>query len=405
MLACLSIMNYVHSKSYLYPPVIFSTVWAFLLLGLVLSGQVFYPLSFLALTIFFFGALAFSIGGLTALHITTHQRSADTVFSLDYGKSFINKVLNLGLVAQLAIAPLYFRQLKAMSSQSGAESLMVGVRLLTVLGTGKEASFGVFAYLIAIVTFLALVAFYECDDTFANRARAALYILIALVYQIMSASRTGAVLAVISLVIIAIIKSGRIRLRTAVAGVVVFLLVFSIPAVLLNKGGSLEQTVAENFYGIAESVRNYTLPSLVAFDQTLVAAEPSGKLLSFRFFYALAHALGAKIDVPSPILEYTYTPLPTNVYTMYYFFYSDFGLAGTAIVMFALGILCTCVYLYAMNGEPRGVFLYAMVAASLILSGLNEPFLSAASFWIQAVLFVFIIYCPMLNRMFRTAEK
>jgi len=405
MLATLALVNALHAKSYLYPPVIFSAVWAFLLVGLALSGQVFYHLSFLVLVIFFLGALAFSFGGWTALIITLNKTTDMTTASPRYGRRFVEIALNWGLAAQLVIAPFYFHQLKTMSSLSGAESLMVGIRFMTVFGTGKEASFGVFAYIVALVTFLALIAYYECDDTAAKQIRASLYILVAIAYQLMSASRTGAVLAVISLAIISVIKNGRIRLRTVVVGVVVFLLVFSIPAVLLKKGGSLEQTVAENFYSIAESVRNYTLPSLVAFDQTLTTAEPASKPLSFRFFYALAQSLGANIDVPSPILDYAFTPIPTNVYTTYYYYYSDFGLAGTAIVMFALGILCTFVYLYAMSGEPRGVFLYALVAGSLILSGLNEPFLFAASFWIQAVLFVFIIYSPMLNRMFRTGEN
>jgi len=135
MLATLALVNALHAKSYLYPPVIFSAVWAFLLVGLALSGQVFYHLSFLVLVIFFLGALAFSFGGWTALIITLNKTTDMTTASPRYGRRFVEIALNWGLAAQLVIAPFYFHQLKTMSSLSGAESLMVGIRFMTVFGT------------------------------------------------------------------------------------------------------------------------------------------------------------------------------------------------------------------------------------------------------------------------------
>lgn len=400
MLAMLALLNALQAKSCLYPPALFSAAWAALLLGLAISGSVFYPLSFLALAIFFTGAAAFSCGGLAMQIIVSRQQPNNTSSSREYCRAFVDRVLNLVLLAQVVIGPLYWQKLKYISSLSGVDNLLVGLRLQASLpDAGERVGLGVFAYVIAMMTFLTLIAVYEADASPFKRTRASLYVILTLVYQLLTAARTGAAVLVISLFIIVVIKTGKIGLRNAAIGILAFLVVFSIPAVLLNKGGSLELSVAENISSLAVSIRDYTLPSLVAFDQSLAAGNPDGTLRSFRSVFSIANAFGAKIDLPPDILEFTLTPIPTNVYTLYYFYYADFGFTGCAIFMFALGMLCTFVYQYAMSGEPRWAILYGMMASSLILSGFSEPFLSSFSYWIQAILLVTVVYSKTLNRM------
>jgi len=400
LLICLASLNFLHTRSCLYPPTLFSAVWAVLLFGLALSGNDFYPLSFLALAIFFIGAAAFSCGGLSAMTIATLQDTKKAISARDYGSAFVDRVLNLTLLAQVIIAPLYWQKLKAVSSLSGVDNLLVGIRIQASFpDAGERVGLGIFAYIVAIMTFLTLVAVYESDTSPFKRYRAASYVMLTLVYQLVSAARTGAALLVISLFIIVVIKTGTLKLKHFALGGLVFLLVFSIPAVILNKGGSLELSVSENISSLAISLRDYALPSLVAFDQSLTAGEPARSLRSFRSIFSIANAFGAKIDLPPDILEFTLTPIPTNVYSLYYYYYADFGMAGCAVLMFALGMLCTFVYLYAVSGDAPGVILYGLMAASLVLSGFSESFLSSASLWIQAVLIISIIYSKTLNGM------
>jgi len=400
MLTCLAIMSFVYAKSYLYPPVVFSAVWAVLLFGLAISGSVFYPLSYLALAIFFIGAAAFCCGGMTTLMIVAHQEPNITNSSRKFGRAFVERVLNFALLAQVVIAPLYWRKLKYISSLSDIDNLLVGLRVQSSFQeVGERVGLGIFAYIVAMMTILTLIAVYESDSSPFKRARASLYIMVTLAFQLLTAARGGAALLVISLFIIVVIKTGKVRLRNIAFGILAFLIVFSIPAVILNKGGSLEASVAENISSLSVSFRDYTLPSLVAFDRTLAVGESTGSLRSFRSIFSIANAFGAKINLPPDILEYTLTPIPTNLYTLYYYYYLDFGFTGCIILMFVLGMLCTFVYQYAISGEPSGVILYSLIASSLIMSGLSEAFLCSASFWIQAILIVTIIYSRRLNSM------
>jgi len=406
MLALLALFNFFQARSCLYPPTIFCSVWAMLLIGLTISGTTFYPLSFLALTIYFIGAVSFVCGGITAQILATHKESELTDRFSQNDKSFVNHVLNWVLLAQVVIAPLYWQKLKSVSSLSGVDNLLIGLRIQTSApDAGERVGLGIFAYLVAMMTFLTLIAVYEADSTPFKRYRACLYATIALGYQMITAARTGAVLLLISLTIISIIKAGKIKWKFATIGVFVFLLVFSIPAVLLNKGGGLELTVGENISSIAVSLRDYTLPSLVAFDRTITSPNQPSGMISFRSIFSIANAFGARINLPPDVLEYTLTPIPTNVYTLYYHYYSDFRLTGTMIVLFVLGMISTFLYLNAMTGNPRGVILYGIMAACLILSGFTEHFLTSASYWIQAILIVSTIYSKTLNRIFCPHEQ
>jgi oligosaccharide repeat unit polymerase len=403
MLALLAMANASYANSCLYPPFIFTSVWSILLLGLTLAGNVFYPLSSLTLIIYFTGALSFSVGGVMALAIFNNQATMPKSVMVNRTDSFLDKILNWGLAAQIVIAPLYIKRLLDISSLANVDSFLIGVRLQTSTGF-REDRFGIYSYIISIVRLLALTSFYEMDTTQSKKRRAYLYIAIALIYQLLTAARTGAILTLISLFIIAAFKTRKINIKAIVSGVAIFLLLFSIPAVLLNKGGSLEQGFVDNLASLMQSMRDYTLPSLVAFDKEVREQQGIGtSFTSFRSIFVIANLFGAHYEIPSAIPEYTATPVPTNLYTMYYFYYKDFGLSGTLFMMFFLGSVCTFLYTAARNNKPAAIIMYSMIATSLILSGLSEPFLSSVSFWIQAILFVIILYGLRFDRAHSTS--
>jgi len=90
---------------------------------------------------------------------------------------------------------------------------------------------------------------------------------------------------------------------------------------------------------------------------------------------------------------YTDTPLPTNVYTIYYTYFLDYGYLGVFILMFIIGIFSSLVFKRAyIKKEKIYIFLYGMVFAGLIISCANEFFFTTVSYWIQAIIFLYIIY-------------
>src|SRR5207247_643534 len=82
----------------------------------------------------------------------------------------------------------------------------------------------------------------------------------------------------------------------------------------------------------------------------------------------------------------------TNVYSIYFAYYPDYGLAGASIIMLVLGAILTRVYQKAIRGNPRALVLYASVFSGILLSGFSEYFLLTINFWVKAVVYTTAIY-------------
>ena len=61
-------------------------------------------------------------------------------------------------------------------------------------------------------------------------------------------------------------------------------------------------------------------------------------------------------------------------------------------IMFLLGGLLSFFYRMANLGDPIYIFFYGLTFCMLLLSSFGETFITAASFWIQALAFVFVIH-------------
>jgi len=400
MLAALACLNYAIARSVLYPPVLFTGIWSLLLFALAISGNIYYPLSTLTLVIYFTGALAMSTGGMTTLTLTGMTKSSPHPESDQPAckSAFTGMVLNLFLAAQIIFGPLYFNHLKELSSLANVDNFLLGIRLLTSSGIKEDVGFGNFAYLVSLMSFLALIAVYEQDGSKFKTIRAWLYILLAMGYQILTAARTGSVLLLVSLLIIMTVKAKTFHFRNIALGLVVFVTLFTVPALYLGKGGSTGLSLTNNIESIATSMRDYTLPSLVAFDSVVSEDHGIGKSNStLRSLFAIANSLGARYGLESVGLDYSYTPVPTNIYTIYYHYYRDYGLPGTLLILFLIGTLSTLVFIMATGGNKQAAILFSLIAASLLISNIGDPFMSSFSFWIQAIAVTFFTCSSTLN--------
>jgi oligosaccharide repeat unit polymerase len=377
-------INYYVSQSALYPPTVFVTLWSLALFFLVLSGDFFYPISAFTLLIFTLGSLAFSLGGLFAMqyrYSVVHQASDHT-----------SQILDLLLIFLIIISPLYFMKLQDLSAMSGVDDYFIGLRAQTSTGLKENEGVGIFAYIVALANFAALAAFSETFRSSYSKLKAWLFLVLAFSLNLNSAGRFGAFLLLFSLTCVYILRKG-IKLKMVFTTVFIFVLVFSVPAVLLGKGGNLESSLSENVTSMVESLQIYTLSGLIAFDQTILnPGETASNNRSFRFFFSLLNSVGFDIELESINLEFIYTPHLTNIYTIYFTYYSDFGLLGLVVIMFLLGFAFSIFYRFAKLGGPEFIFLYSLIFGMLLLTLANEPFLTGLSYLIQAVIFALILY-------------
>jgi oligosaccharide repeat unit polymerase len=299
----------------------------------------------------------------------------------------------------VAAFPFYWQRLQELQAASVFNDFWRAVREQTSSDPSTSNPLGSFKYLLGAASFMAMVAVYQNDGSRRARIRTALILAIALLYQFMTAARLGAMMTLFGVLAVSRLRSGRIHWKSWCVGAVLLAVVFTVPAVLLNKGGDPLKSVEENVSGVLESLRHYTVSGLVAFNDVVDDPNVLPHWLSFRFFFALGHSFGMGVDVPPLVLPFTPTPMPTNIYTIYASYFADFGLIGVAVLMCAHGFVVTMLYQAAIRGRPEAVILFGLAVSELMVSAAGDGFLVGLSYWLQAGLCTLIVYrWPLLAR-------
>jgi oligosaccharide repeat unit polymerase len=401
-LSILTLIDYKIAKTFLYPPAIFSALWAILLVALVLSGETFYPVTSKTLGIYFVGAFSFSLGGILAL--ITHKNNKSRIECINELKCsnqrslFIHKCLKIMLAFLILLFPYYVYRMLSFGQTSGMPNIWIGIRYQTsILMEGK---LGIFSYIIALSQFTAFISFYETRRHNDKSYISYLSIIVALLYQFFTVSRLGIINLIVGLIGIDFVSSGRFKLKPILIGSFALLISFAIPAILLNKGGSLDAGIRENLAGVLKSFQVYSLGGLVAFDS--VVNSPyifiNAYIPTLRFFYSVANMFGANVYFPAVNTQVVFTPQPTNVYTIYSSYFLDFGLGGIIIILIIIGFLSVLIYKQALKHRPEGTILYGIMLGSLVVSCANEAFWTTLSSWIQATVLIIILYRFPLKR-------
>ena len=291
--------------------------------------------------------------------------------------------------------PFFIQQLEHLNALSGFQDFMAGVRYQTSTGMREYDSLGLYSYLTKFGSLCALGAYLQCTSAGYSKVKTLLLFVITFSYGLATGGRTAAITLLISLGCMHVLTN-RLTIKTTVIIATVFILLFSVPAVLLHKGVSSKDTLTENALSLNENIKLYTLSGLVAFDQAVSGDGARSESRLFLFFNNLLGAFGFDSNALSPVLDYSFTPQLTNVYTIYYLYYSDLGLPGLIIVMFILGSFLCLLYRLAVLGDHRYILLYSFGNSCLMTSSNGEAFITCLSNWIQTAVFVFLLYQPPL---------
>jgi oligosaccharide repeat unit polymerase len=396
----LMLTNRAIGRSMLYPPAVFSAAWAGYLVGLLLLGDRFFPLSAETLAVFLVGGLCLSLGGLAVSlrRRGTTSRPTPVVRSV----RALDRLLTLGLWVCVLGLPLSFLRLKALAASRGATNILTpyfwgSVRRASILEAernqfslvGLTDNFGLLAGLLA----LASVAEDAARGRFGRRT--AVLVGLAIAYQVMSAGRASAFILLLGLVAISWLASGRVPRRVLAIVVGCGVLIFSFLGIVLGKGGSAWASAGQNVEGMIDSIELYSLGGLVAFDHTVREPDDIPPAWSVtRSFVQVANKLGAHIDVPSNVALFVQVSNRdvTNVYTMYFAYFPELGWGGVATLTFILGVILTWLFWAARAGDPRARLLYAACFAGLILSSFSEYFFMNLNYFTKATVFSLILY-------------
>lgn len=366
-----------------FPPTIFSAVWLFVILGHFLISKFeiikINELTINSLTFFAFGVVLFSLGG----WLSTYQKLV-----LVKKEAFLVSKIKTPLLILLILICLIFlkisieESIEIMARNQITESGFANLRHASHQGD----KIGLSKYGMYLSFFLTFFLF----EMHMRHKKYLKYFLISLLisisFAILTTGRTS-ILLLFSLVSGVYILNDRLSFNKIIIGSFLFIFFYALYAVLLNKGGSIGNSLSDNISGIKESILEYFFGGVSAFDFSLNFNETLkyGRN-TFRFIIAGFDQLGLiEISESSLTLKERFVNVPfrTNVYTVYKYYYDDFGGIYSVIMMFLFGFLHTSIFFraYSKRSIPL-MFFYSIMLYSVVISFFQDQFLSLLPSWI-----------------------
>lgn len=389
LLGILLVGNYSVSRNLLYPPVLFAGVWLISIIGLAISGDTLYPVSAETLLVFICGALFFSVGGLVVISSSANNRNKCISFNI-MTEVRIHRFLDALLVFLLFGLPIYWFTITKNVDLS-SQLFLVEQRVIAV----EHTEYNPLGNFVIIATFLALFMNLADDGSFRRRWRFAVAILLALVYGGMTGTKGNAVTLLLTLAFTSFIRAGRINLK--ILGIVLSLagIIFAIGLSLVNFAYMDLDISMDSMRLIAETMQNYWLGGLVAFERVVQTPE---SLLSNhhlnRFFLETANKFGADFYVPSihPYFTSISDTQDANVYTIYFSYFKDFSWIGVGFGMSMLGLVLTWIYCIAIRGNTIAMMFYGMNASGILLSIQAEKIILNLNEYTKMIVFCCLLY-------------
>jgi oligosaccharide repeat unit polymerase len=389
-LSALVILNYSTCRDFRYPPVLMCGVWLIVMTLYYLSPLEINPIGIVTVLIFISTTVAFSAGGyLTlALHESDPSMGGARLSLVDWPSASARVKLIL-LTLSGAAFPLIIRRASQLASQSGYDNFFVALRtefLATDTGGYGYLNYGFFLSFFA--TFLYAI---EPRSRLAQRLQFYLSLTLSLGYATLGTGRSTFLFIIATLSGIAVMQ-GRFNIKKLVVSALVFLFVFVFFGIAAGKGGYSDAPLSDNISSVGESLLDYVVGPIPAFDQVTRADLPLGygknmligPLNSIRGFAGRARVTRLRGDV--------YVPFATNVYTGINAPYQDFGIVGVTFVFAMIGAICTYFYLRGLAGDSLYIFCYAVSLYPLLLVAFSDEYFDPLNDWIKYGLCAYLYF-------------
>ena len=371
----LAVLNYyVGRRNVLYPAFLFSLIWLVVFLLYMVPLIEVNKVGAYTLAIVVCGVAAFSAGA-----AVVRRRTYSRVGTVSICRNTIAK--RLIFLSCLVILPGFFLELRELSDRGGLDSFMISARvgIVDAVTNGeKPFSSPVYTFAPTLAIFTAFIFLIEVREWSRERIWVCAPILTAVVFSVLTTGRASPLFLISGLVGVFLLKSRQYSAKEAWKFVrwplVATLTLFSV-LVPLNKnisgmsGGTSE--------ALAEFVFGYAVIPLAGFDYVVYHPaeykyEPNHTFQ--QVLPVLARFLGFSYTPPPLLDDFVSTPIPTNVFTVFKYFYIDFGLTGMLIIIFLIGIIQTWLFEKALTGEHLYVFLFAVSLYPLLMVGFDDQY-------------------------------
>jgi oligosaccharide repeat unit polymerase len=365
---------YAGRKNVLYPPFIFSLIWLGVFVLYLLSPIELEKLEAYTLIVVISGAIAFSTGGM----LVRPPRGIGSLGTRTISNSTAKKAI---FFCCLGILPLFFLEIQRLSSVGGLDSFMISARTAivdAVVGGEKPFSSSIYTVAPLLAIFSAFIFLIEMRDWRREWIWVCSSILMAGAFSILTTGRTWLLELIVGLSGIYLLKDRRFSPKDAWKSIrwplLVILALFSILVPLNKDISSVDGGTTEV---LAEFVVGYAVIPLAGFDY-VVHHPAEYKYDSNHTFKqilpALARISGFEYSPPPTVDDFVWVPLPTNVYTVFKYYYVDFGLFGMLVTMFFFGAGQTWLFGRALTGSHFYIFLFAISLYPLMMIAFDDAY-------------------------------
>lgn len=383
LLLILVLLNYRLSRSILYPPFIFCAMW---LLDISLYRLQLVEMNVIHSETFIIvctGAVLFSLGGISGLLVPgtlirtrlvlIRQRGAQRRQSSKFVRYFVILICAVGLC-------FIVRRTFSLGAGGVGGSLLARARNAAVESANSGVGeFPIFEYLLLWSVYLSVFFQLERRDLSSW-----VMVGITLVGCIFNSSRVEILLLISALTCLYLLKERRYSFIAAIRfirwPILAFVAMWSV-LLFTTKNAS---AYGDSLGGIVLLfLVNYIVGPVVALDYVLGhPAEYVGMPHhTFKFFLSIASALHLIQYAPPPSFDaYVPVPFPTNVYTIYKFYITDFGLYGALVAMLLIGFFHTLLYRKALTGSKFAVYLFALTIYPAIMVIFDEQYAAFGSY-------------------------
>ncbi|HKE33453.1 MAG TPA: O-antigen polymerase [Candidatus Angelobacter sp.] len=368
-LSLLAIVNYrIGGRALLYPPVVFSAIFAFDLFLVWVAGDLFYAMLPQTLVVLVYGAFAFSLGAWLAMLQPTGRAPGTQV--LPKSSDRMITILVAVVVASFPAYVYWIYQLVSARRGPAALSFLLLARMSMVELMGKSLAFTVFGTLSEIALIVALIAFYEREG---HSKRALLAIAVSIAMGLLMGQKSGPLSLIVGLLCIDWIKTRRVRWKVLIAMALIFAALTATIEFYVHLGGD---SLQEKAVPIVQNFAIYASGGIVAFDRLARQPNVAPPVNDFYPYYLrIVRKLGGHVEVPEVADFISIGPHGTavNVYTIYWSFL-ELGYFGAIACVGVIGLLLTLIYKRAIQNSSLWVLLFAVLFRGVVFAPFNNQF-------------------------------
>ncbi|HEY2545234.1 MAG TPA: O-antigen polymerase [Candidatus Acidoferrum sp.] len=377
----LTVLNYYAGRrNVLYPAFFFSLIWLVVLCLYLVPLVELNPLGAVTLAIVTSGIVAFSAGASFAGW--WHPRPP--VASLSR-----NSVKRALFFYCLAALPLFFLETRRLSAAGGLEGFLFSARASLIEATEngeRQYSSPLYTITVTLSVFVAFILLIEAREWKKERVWVWGSILTAVAFAVLTTGRVTLLGLTAGLTGIFLLKKKQFSAKEAwkffrwpLAAILILFLVL----VLFTKDISQDEGTKDIF---ARLVFGYAVLPLAGFDYVVHHDSEYKHDPNHTFAPVLAALVPLGVQYrPPPPNDFISVPVPVNVFTVFRFFYVDFGFAGMLVVLFLIGAGQTWIFRKALIGDHLYIFLFAVSLYPLAMVAFDDQYsqILTLAFWKQ----------------------